>query len=75
MQSVEACGYEECGAVNPVCNCERGFIVFHSLKESEVKAQGDCDGKGLKSTFTVSLHNAVMGSGNGDSRGEQNGCV
>lgn len=43
MQAMEACSYEECGAVNSVCNCEGGFIVFYGLEEGEIEAEGDRD--------------------------------
>jgi len=36
MESVEAGGYEECGTVDPVCNCKGGFMVFYSLEECKV---------------------------------------
>lgn len=38
MESVEACGYEEGGSVNTVCDREGGFIVLHGLEEGKVKA-------------------------------------
>ena len=39
MKAVEACGYKEGGAINPVRDCKWGFVVFKGLKEGEVEPQ------------------------------------
>jgi hypothetical protein len=36
MESMKACGYEECGSICGVRDGERGFSVFKGLKECEV---------------------------------------
>lgn len=38
MEAVEACCYEEGGAVNAVGDGEGGFVVFEALEEGEVEA-------------------------------------
>lgn len=44
MEAMKACGYKECGTINPVCDSKGGFVVFHSLEEGEVESEenGEC---------------------------------
>lgn len=68
---METSSYKKGGSVDPICNCEWGFIIFYSLKKSKIKAEGNRDGKGLKSPFAVGLHNTMMGSCNRYTWGEE----
>ena len=63
MEAVEAGCYEESRAVNSICNCERGFVVFYTLEEGEVEAKKDCQQEGLNCLFSFAFYNAVVGSG------------
>lgn len=64
MQSVEAGCYKESGAVDAVCDCEGGFVVFYCLEKGKVEAQENGKGEGVNSFFSVSFHNTVVSSCN-----------
>jgi len=38
VEAMEPCGHKECGAINPVGDSERGFVVFKGLEKGEVEA-------------------------------------
>ena len=63
MKAVEACCYEESGAVDAVGDSKWCFIIFEALKERKIEAKKNREAKGLDRFFPVALYNTVVGPG------------
>lgn len=75
MKSVETSGNEECGAINPVCNSEGGFVVLKCLEKRKVAPKKDCEEEGVNGLFPFTLHDAVMCSGYCYTGSKKNSCI